>query len=574
MKFLDNFGRDKLFLFFLIVVIFLGIFIRLNDFSGVSYWTDDMTTLPTGLLSFYPHSFFPGLAGQGEPILGNLIIASGCLLSGEDFSGVSEIRPMFYPGRELLIGAQLINAFPYCHIPMYIFGILFFLLISILSLILLNKYSSLFAISFYAFYPELLKFSRWIHVDVFGYVFATTGIILLWFAYSSEKTRKEFWLFIFAFIFFALSFTTKLPNGIFLVFASFILLEKYRKEILQIVRKLGSKLHLDIVKKIELNESLNYFRPVKIFLFSIPLYFLTFLIPFNLKPQNFFDIVNRYQSVNTEYTSFSFNLDLIPTISRFFLSINVIDMVLIIFSLYVLVRLVLTKKTLNEKFILYSFLFSIFTLLFVQSVIYLRILIIFFFGIILLTSLAFSTKDYSVFKLFRIKKKRLFFSIFFIIYVAFAFSHALAVTPHFESKNHLLCNFSDLGCQLNAFSYFPKETLDYLKPRLKEDEIFISQGSPMIYYYFNRGQHLQEFLFEQEFIKQIGRYPNLIERANYFQPDGKTVRYVLINPFDDVRRQEDTSITDIKRNFEPNHKIISKGNEFVWIYDLENLIER
>jgi len=573
MKFLDKFRRDKLFLFFLIVVIFLGIFVRLNDFSGVGYWTDDTTTLPTGLLSFYPHSFYPGLAGQGEPILGNLILASSCLLSGEDFSGVSEIRQMFYPGREVLIGAQLINAFPYCHIPMYVFGILFFLLISSLSLILLNKYGSLFAISFYAFYPELLKFSRWIHVDIFGYVFATIGLLFLWFAYSSEKTKKEFWLFILAFFFFALSFTTKLPNGVFLAFASFILLEKYRKEILQIIRRLGDKLHLDVTKKIVLNESLDYLRPVKIFLVSLPLYIFTFLAPFNFKYKNFSDIIDRYQSVNTDYASFSLNVDLIPTISRFFLSINVIDMVIIIFSLYVFVRLIFEKKTLKEKFILYSFLFSSFTLLFVQSVIYLRILIIFLFGIILLSSLAFSTKNYSLFKLFRIKRKRLFFSIFFLAYVIFSFSHALSVTPHFESKNHLLCNFSDLGCRLNAFAYFPQETTSYLDSVLEEDEIFISQGSSIFYYYISRGQLLQEFLFEEEFRKQTGHYPNLIEKSNFFQPNGKSVRYVLINPFNDVRRQEDTSITHLKKTFKPNHKIVSKGTEFVWIYDLENLVE-
>ena len=129
-----RFKHDKLFLLFLFIIMVLGLFVRLNDFSEVGYWNDDMTTLPTGLLAFYPHSFFPGLAGQGEPILGNLIIGAGCMLSGENFSAVSELKPMFYPGREELLGSQLVNAFPYCHIPMYLFGVLFFLAISLLSI--------------------------------------------------------------------------------------------------------------------------------------------------------------------------------------------------------------------------------------------------------------------------------------------------------------------------------------------------------------------------------------------------------------------------------------------------------
>ena len=237
MRVFQKFKEDKLFSFFLLAIIILGIFIRLNDFYEVGYWNDDASTIPTGLLGFYPYNLYPGLSGQGEPILGNLIIGASCLLSREDFSGVSKIKQMFYPGREILIGKELINAFPYCHLPMYIFGILFFVIISLLSLSLLDKYSSLFSIAFFAFYPALLQYSRWIHVDIIGYFFIALGLLFLWRAYTSERSNKELLLFISSFIFFGLSFATKLPNGIFLLLASTIVIDKYYREVLQIIRK-------------------------------------------------------------------------------------------------------------------------------------------------------------------------------------------------------------------------------------------------------------------------------------------------------------------------------------------------
>ena len=115
MKFLKKFSNDKLFLILLLIVS-LGIFLRLNDYSEVGYWNDDISTIPSGLLWFYPHSYFPGLSGVSEPPLGNMIIGAGCMLSGEDFSKVSEIKPTFYPGRGELIGSELVKAEGYCHL--------------------------------------------------------------------------------------------------------------------------------------------------------------------------------------------------------------------------------------------------------------------------------------------------------------------------------------------------------------------------------------------------------------------------------------------------------------------------
>src|SRR3989338_11621984 len=107
--------QDKLFLVLLIIIILLGIFIRFYKFSEVGYLNDDMAHIPAGLMWFYPHDYFPGL-NYGNPPLGDMIIGAGCMLSGEDFSGVSQVKPFFYPDRFNLLGEALSKADSYCHI--------------------------------------------------------------------------------------------------------------------------------------------------------------------------------------------------------------------------------------------------------------------------------------------------------------------------------------------------------------------------------------------------------------------------------------------------------------------------
>src|SRR3989344_4856864 len=187
MNFLSKLKEDKIFAITFLLIIFLGLFIRLYEYDQVGLWNDDVSTIPSGLLWFYPHSYFPGLSGHSEPPVGNILIGAGCMLSGEDFSKVSEIKPTFYPGREELIGQELVKAEGYCHFPIYLFGILFFIMIVILSFSLLERYSAVFVVSFFAFYPVLLSFSRWIHVDVILYFFAAAFLFFMWNFYNSEK---------------------------------------------------------------------------------------------------------------------------------------------------------------------------------------------------------------------------------------------------------------------------------------------------------------------------------------------------------------------------------------------------
>src|SRR3989344_4637722 len=132
MKLLSKIRNDRFLLVLFLIVVISGIFIRLNDFSEVGYWNDDQATIPAGLMWFYPHSYFPGL-NYGNPPLGDMIVGAGCMLSGEDFSKVSEVKPFFYPDRFSLLGDPLSRSDTECHLPMYFFGILFFIIIVIFA---------------------------------------------------------------------------------------------------------------------------------------------------------------------------------------------------------------------------------------------------------------------------------------------------------------------------------------------------------------------------------------------------------------------------------------------------------
>ena len=565
MGFLEKFKRDKLALFFLLVIVLLGIFIRLNEFSEVGYWNDDKSTLPTGLLAFHSYEIFPGLSGVGEPILGNIILASGCMLSGEDFSRVSEVKPMFYPGRESLIGKQLINAFPYCHIPMYIFGVLFFLAISVLALILLNKQSSLFAISFLAFYPRLLKLSRWIHVDIFGYFFIALGLLFLWYFYKSEKNKKEILFSVISFIFFGLAFATKLPNGIFLLFAAFIVLEKYKKEALQLIRKLGTGLDLEVFRKIEYDENMNPLRLIKITVYSLISYIVFFLIPFKLNPANLFSVISRYQSINPDHSGLTFNTSLFNHILNFLITTNTLDLVFFLLGIIVLVKLIRSKKEKKEKFLLSSVLLFLFVLIFFKTLAYPRIFLAFSFGLIFVTSLIFS-KKYSIFNL----HKKIPFYIILTVYIIFSFNIALSNSPHFEVENPLLCPLTNHNCEIkNIEPYAHKKIAVYLISILKENETFYF-GKDIIYYYLRHDQGFKEFAFDQTFLQKFNRMPTVQEKIQYFTPDNQRIRYIVIaQAYSDGEEAE--TIKDLRKNHIPIQTIYLNKDEVAKIYDLDNL---
>ena len=558
----DKFKRDKLTFGLLILIIFLGIFIRLNDFSEVQYWNDDVATIPTSLLAYYDYPIYPGLSGPGEPILGHMIIGAGCLLSGENFSKVSEVKPMFYPGRETLIGKQLINAFPYCHLPIYIFGILFFIIISTLAINLLPKYSALFAISFYAFHQELLQLSRWIHVDIFGYFFVSLGLLFSWFFYKSEKNKFEILYIILSSMFFGLSFAVKLPNAMFVLFFGFIILNKYKLETLQFIKNIGTKLNLEIIKKIKYT-SINYSRLIKLVVLSIIVYFVFFLAPFYFKIGNVFDVINKYQSINPEHSGFSFNIQILKSIFNFLLTINILDIILFLLGLIVLVKFIKFKKEPNYRFIFYLFLLFIILLVFSKITIYSRIFLIFSIPIIFITSLIFS-KKYSIIKF----NRKLFLS-FIFIYVIFSFTIALFSSPVFISPNPLICKYFGPGCQVDRLGFVQKDIADYLDSVLMNNETFYWPRSDFLYFYIRPEESFIKYTFETQFFSQIGRLPTFNEYVNLFKFDDKSIRYVILDPYE--REEDDEFVLILKRQYKPSKIISSKSKEAAWIYDLKML---
>ncbi len=558
----ERFKRDKLALFLLIIILSLGIFIRLNDFLEVQYWNDDVATIPTSLLTYYNYPIYPGLSGPGEPILGHMIIGAGCLLSGEDFSMVSEVKPMFYPGRETLIGKQLINAFPYCHLPMYIFGVLFFLFISILAINLLPKYSALFTISFYAFHQELLQLSRWIHVDIFGYFFVSLGLLFLWFFYKSKDNNLEILYIILSSMFFGLSFAVKLPNAMFILFFSFIILDKYKLETLQFIKNIGNKLNLEIVKKIKYND-VDYSRLIKLWILSIIVYIISFLAPFYFKIGNFFDIINKYQSVNPENSGFSFNIQILKSIFNFLLTINILDTILFLLGLIMLVKFVRSKKEKKHKFIFYLLLLFMVVLISSRVTIYSRVFLIFSIPIIFITSLIFS-KKYSIIKL---DKKWIIFFIF--IYISFSFTTSSSSSPIFINPNPIICDYSNSGCQVDRMGFVQKDIANYLDSVLMSNETFYWPRSDFLYYYIRPEESFKKYNFETQFLSQTGRLPTINDYINLFKFDGKIIRYIILDPYE--REDDDESILILKRQYKPNKIIYSKSKESAWIYDLKEL---
>src|SRR3989338_4249537 len=112
--------------------------------------------------------------------------------------------------------------------------------IIILAILLLDKPSSLFMISFISFYPSILELSRFIHPDIIQWFFITCNLLFLWKAYSIKKLTY----FILSSIFIGLAFATKFTSGIFIPFFIAILYLKYKEEVNNHLHSLLNKLNI------------------------------------------------------------------------------------------------------------------------------------------------------------------------------------------------------------------------------------------------------------------------------------------------------------------------------------------
>ncbi|MDD4877881.1 MAG: hypothetical protein PHO02_02485 [Candidatus Nanoarchaeia archaeon] len=568
--------KDKILLVIFIAVILLGITVRFIYPTEPGLWNDDMSTLPTGLLWFYPHEYYPGLSAEGEPALGAFMFGAGCMLSGEDFSAVTKIKPMWYPDRPMLFGKELIKAEDYCRISSYFFGLLLFLALILLSLSLLDQYSALFSISFFAFYSHILQLSRWIHEDIVEYTFIAFGLLFLWKFFSSEKYgAKELFLFIFSMIFFALAFGTKIPAAAFLLFAIAMLLIKYKREVGYILKRLEIWLGFKISDKLK-ETTINLRRLALMIFTGLTVYILTLLLPFEFNLRNILLVIQKYRSVDvmqgSAFGSLSLNTNFWGAIHNFLLSLNIMDIILLLVSIFVLVMLfLLKKKEVNEWFITSLVVFFIAVLAIFPSMVLLRVFIAFFWGIPLIMGLVISKSAYSPLNLLNLKEKtkRLVLILILLSYISVASYTAFLNAPYFEYRNPLICDEQEC---LISYSFFADSQLGvFLQGILKDNsttfESFAVYG--MVYYYI-RPEEGQEMLFLRESLRQqIGRMPTLRERIMYFKPLGRTIQYI---PFDPNKDYNDEFIMELKHKYVPNYKVILKhGFEAYWIYDLQNL---
>ncbi|MBU2639825.1 MAG: glycosyltransferase family 39 protein [Nanoarchaeota archaeon] len=565
MEFLYKIKKDNIFIGILLLIIILGVFLRLNGFSEVGYWGDDEATIPAGLMWFYPHSYFPGL-NYGNPPLGDMIIGAGCMLSGEDFSGVSNIQPFFYPDRYYLIGEALSNSNTECHLPMYLFGILFFILIIYFALTFFNKYSALFLISFFAFSPEILKYSGWIKTDIILWTFTLISFIFFLKGYQQLKHSViEAIHFLISFFTIGLAFASKFSIAFMAIIYFSLIIKKYSNETLQILSIISKKLSLTFLRDKEVDKK-NCITFIKLLLVSGIIYIFSILMFFKLNPKNFLDTYTIYQKFNQNLASNSLKFNnLIEFFKNLLLKLNLLDTLFFLFAFYLYYKLIKKEnKGPLDNFILFlapiGFILSIIFPVFVvpyRSLPYL-------FGFIFLMSLSFS----KISPLWKIKNRKLVFALFILIYISFSFYNAYSVSPYFENANPIICSLKPESCNFLNIGYSTKQTADYLKSVLKDDETFIgTEGT--IFFYLRHSQGILDWNFHQAFQQQIGREPTLSEKIKYFKPENQTVRYLLFAPIPRERFGEEA--TQFKETYEPNHIVKINKEDAMWIYDLQNL---
>lgn len=558
-KITNKIKEDKLIYSLLIIVIILGLFLRFNDFSNIGYWDDDESAVPAGILWYYPHSFFPGLAGNSEPQLGNILIGLGCLTSGEDFSGISNIQPGYYPGRSGLIGKELVNSNINCHIPMYLFGLFLFIAVILLSLVLFDKYSSLYIISFFAFSPFVLRYSRWIHTDILMWAFVIIGYYFLYKGFITEKyLKKEKLFFILTFSSFSLATVTKLTGAPFIIFAFIILLIKYKEETLSLLK--GDKIRKeDIVK----------FLPILVPSFIISL--IIILLPFKLNIKNITDMLDSIKRIHNPYHSgISLHFDLYNQVYDFFLNLNVIDMIIALFSIFIIYKIITKKRTKQEEFILYSLIFYIISIFLFNSLELYRLAFPYMFSLVFLMGLTFSENEYSLINLITKNKKRIVFGLIIIVYIIYSFSIVYSTSPYFIQKNPIKCKLTKcepVGEELLPFS--AKDISYELNNLMKDNETFFP-GRGMIYYYTRENDDVYDYAFFTDFQRQVGKKPGIADYVNYYRPNGRFPRYLILDPYyNEIFGDEERLI---KENIKPKVVVKVMDKEIIYIYDVYEFI--
>ncbi len=561
---LRNLAQDKIVLFLLFAILALGIFVRVYDYDEVGVWNDDMSTIPTGLLWFYNHDYYPGLSGQGEPALGNLLVGAGCMLSGEDFSNVEKIIPMYYAGREALLGNPITKAIGYCRMPSVLFGIMLLFAVALLALTMFDKYAMLLSTAFYAFYPPLIQFSTFIHVDVFAYFFIAASLAMLYMFYTAQSgTAREKAFFATAVLFASLAFGTKLPNAAYIIFAFLLLAEK---NIGTIKLWLGRTLDLSFVNKEGEMDAKPLLENLAI---GAAVALTTIYIVFEFSFRNVIEVISKYRTQSTvELATFGFNPKFFEFIYNFFFSANMLDIILFLLSLYLVIKLAMHFKELhkNERFLLYLYGMFIAINLTMATFEIVRVMIMFSFPIIIAMALPFSSRYSPI----PSDKRRLIALPFMLVYLIVAGGIALSISPHFMSCNAMLKPFTPDKCLENYGHTATKQIAAKLKPLMAENETFVNMEG-ILFYYVRHEQGQQHLQLREELRQRLGRMPTIEEKIKYFSYPGRTIRYVLAAP---NAKEDDPFIKNLLLLYEPNEIAYLKRWPVAYIYDLKSLKEK
>lgn len=572
---------NKFLIGFLILVIILAIYLRFDGYAAEGYDSDDMNTIPAAVFAYYPHDYFPGLVST-EPPLGNYIIGLGCMASGEDFSRVSNVKPLFFPDRSAYIGEAMKNSEKYCFAPNYLFGLIFLIGIIIFAFSFFSDIRpAVYFIAFFSFFSVIISASRRISVDIFLYTFIIFALTFLWKGYKLKKgIFKEKLYFFIAFAFLGLTGATKFTAGALIIFSFLLLLEKYYKELLYFLQKGLKQIDIGIRENKIDKENINPKSLLingAISIFSSTFFLMLF---FNFSIKNLWDTYYYMTSLSAQgIQKLGFSMPyFFKWLRGFLVNLNMLDLFIYLFSMFILLKIIFKKhKTKQEKFALYLVLlcFLVVTIFKTGALTNINRAVPFMLGFFILMSWTFSDKKYSIFNVFKIKKK--YFSIFILGYLVTSFLILYFAPFHHVVGNPVICFLApNIGQCQKSLPYPIKPITLYLGSVLNEDETFLPTG---IYNYYTRhNDDILWWMFYSSFQKQMGKEPRLEDFLKYYQPEGRRVRYIhtgtslTTSPSDYHGIGIDIDI--LKKNYKPNHIIKLYDRDAAYIFDLDNLIKK
>lgn len=439
-------------------------------------------------------------------------------------------KPLFHPEYIPAHGKQYAAAENYCFIPVYIASILLFLGFIIFSHALLNKRESLFAIAFFAYNPAILSMGRNLDTWIFTWLFSLYGLLFLWKYYNSKKgSKKEIIYIIMSAAIFGTALATHFTLALFFIFSIFIIIEKYKDNLN--FKKGNAKIPLPLAKT----------TIIFIIVFTI-----VTMIPYQLNPKNFIDVYM------TETTTFKGDAGLKPGLGTINASksiitnMNIIDTIILIYSVYILYRLFRkNQKSTKEKFIYYNILlFILATTLFTAQLGGYRS-IPFIFTIPIMMSLALSDKEYSLFQKLKINnniRTRITY-IIIILYIALSIMSLYPIKPYYLTKtNELYCSISS-NPQCNAPPYPASKLVNYeLSKFLKDNETFYNPKklTGETYFYLRNEDYYNIWLLETYIQREYKVTPSIYDIIRNYNFNNRTIQYLVLRP--DTNKEEEKSI--------------------------------